>query len=137
MVTDISVKENIRLLRKREGLSQKEMAQKIGVSRTSYRKLEKEDTTIINEKIYRIASSFGIPVEAILFGEDFSGSEADAWNEVADLGEQLSTLRKDYEERLEQKDQKIREQAAHIDDLNAIIQSQKNIIAFLEKHSNL
>ena len=58
---------NVDVMLARRKMSSGELAQKIGISRTSYRKLEKEGTTIINEKIYRIGQRWTVVLYTLLF----------------------------------------------------------------------
>ena len=54
-----SIKENIRKIRKSKGLTQEEMAHRMGISLTAYRDLEKGATGIVNSNISKIAEITG------------------------------------------------------------------------------
>ena len=55
-----SIKENIFRIRTEKGLSQDEMARKLGVVRNTYRKIEKGDIRLISEHVSELAMIFGI-----------------------------------------------------------------------------
>ncbi len=63
-----TVKENITRIRKGHGLSQAVMAEKLGISRTAYRNIEKGDTRLISESLDRIAEVFSLSPEEIVLG---------------------------------------------------------------------
>ena len=52
---NISIKKNIRNIRKARNYTQEEMAHKMGMSLTAYRDLEKGETSIVNNNIYKVA----------------------------------------------------------------------------------
>ena len=61
-----SIKENIRRIRKRKGMTQEEMALRLGISLTAYRDLEKGATNIVNSNIPKIAEITGVTTEEVL-----------------------------------------------------------------------
>src|SRR5574344_404859 len=63
-----SVKNNIFKLRKERGLSQEEMAQKMNISITAYRKLEKGKTAIISERLFQLSDILGVPEADLVLG---------------------------------------------------------------------
>lgn len=65
-----TVKENIIRRRKRLKLSQQDVAEKIGMSRTAYRNIEKGDTRLLSENIGKIADAFGVAAEELVLGYD-------------------------------------------------------------------
>ena len=58
----------IREARKNTGLSQKKMAEQIGVGRNSYINFERGRTKLFNRCLYRMAEFLGVPEEELLFG---------------------------------------------------------------------
>ena len=131
MISEATVKENIRTIREASSLTQKETALRMGISRTSYRKLERSGTAVISPQLYKFASVTGSSLERILLGEE-AGREL---RQTADMEELLKAQRLDYEEKLAEKNAKINEKEMLIKELRDIIESQKNIIAFMEKHA--
>ncbi|MCM1176507.1 MAG: helix-turn-helix domain-containing protein [Bacteroidales bacterium] len=63
-----SVKENIRKIRRASGLSQSDMADRLGLSRTAYNNLEQGDTKLINGKVEQIAEIFNTTSEELVLG---------------------------------------------------------------------
>lgn len=65
---DKSIKENIRKRREDLGITQSEMALRLGMDRTSYRNLETGSTRVLNPRLEDIASLLGTTVTGILTG---------------------------------------------------------------------
>ena len=65
---NISIKNNIRKIRKARKLTQEEMAHNLGISVTAYRDIEKGTTSILNSNLTRIASLLDTPTEEIVLG---------------------------------------------------------------------
>ena len=65
---NISIKNNIRKIRKARKLTQEEMAHNLGISVTAYRDIEKGNTSILNSNLTRIASLLDTPTEEIVLG---------------------------------------------------------------------
>lgn len=133
MFSDLKVKENIERIRKEAGLSQQEMALRLGMSRTAYRKMEKGKTAILNSKLYAFCEETGVGIEEVLFGQDWTSSSA--FRETAQAEERLKAQREDYESRLEELRTKISELNGLLEEKNGIISSQKGIIDFFERHA--
>lgn len=65
---NVSIKDNIRKIRKARRLTQEEMAHSLGISVTAYRDIEKGNTSILNCNLHRIASLLDTPTEEIVLG---------------------------------------------------------------------
>lgn len=63
-----SVKENIIRCRKGQKLSQQDVAEKIGLSRTAYRNIEKGETKLLSDNIGKIAEVLGVGAEELVLG---------------------------------------------------------------------
>ena len=50
-----TVKENIYRIRKEKKITQQQMAERLGMSRNSYRRIESGDTVLVNDHIVQIA----------------------------------------------------------------------------------
>lgn len=136
-----SVKENI--IRRRKGLklSQQDMADKIGMSRTAYRNIEKGETKLLSENVAKIAEALEMDAEELVLGYP-SG------NDLAKLPKDEKQYRWIYEElenryRLELKRQadEISRLVGEISTLKEYIEVQKTlistkdeIISMLRKH---
>lgn len=99
------IKESIRRCREESGLTQKEIAQKIGISRNAYADLENGGTRIFNEHLEKIASETSRSVEELVFG--FTPVE-DASKKLEEDRLQFDSRMKatveEYERRLSEKD---------------------------------
>ena len=111
-----SIKDNIRRIRKEHGLTQEEMAHKLGISLTAYRDLEKGNTNIVNCNVNRLAHLLDTSTEELVLGyrpvripeenlremkEEYAGRIAELEKEV----EYLRKLVKSQEEIIETKNQ--------------------------------
>jgi transcriptional regulator with XRE-family HTH domain len=111
-----SIKDNIRRIRKEHGLTQEEMAHRLGISLTAYRDLEKGNTNIVNCNVIRLAHLFDTSTEELVLGyrpvrvpeenlremkEEYAGRIAELEKEV----EYLRKLVKSQEEVIETKNQ--------------------------------
>ena len=65
---NISIKDNIRKIRKARKLTQEDMAHKLGISLTAYRDFEKGNTMILHGNLPKIASCLDTPTEEIVLG---------------------------------------------------------------------
>lgn len=95
-----SIKANIRKSRKRKGFTQEEIANKLGMSLTAYRDLEKGATNIINSNIEKIAELTDTTTEEIVLGytpEQAEGKLEDIQNEYGSKVDSLLTRIKDLE----------------------------------------
>ena len=81
---NISIKNNIRKIRKARRLTQEEMALSLGISVTAYRDIEKGNTSILNGNLPRIASLLDTPTEEIVLGYRPSQIEGRNLKEVQD-----------------------------------------------------
>ena len=111
-----SIKDNIRRIRKEHGLTQEEMAHRLGISLTAYRDLEKGNTNIVNCNVIRLAHLLETSTEELVLGyrpvripeenlremkEEYAGRIAELEKEV----EYLRKLVKSQEEIIETKNQ--------------------------------
>lgn len=65
---NISIKNNIRKIRKARKLTQEEMAHLLGISVTAYRDLEKGSTSVMNSNIGKIAQICDTSAEEVILG---------------------------------------------------------------------
>jgi transcriptional regulator with XRE-family HTH domain len=115
---NISIKDNIRKIRKERQLTQEDLAHRLGISVTAYRDLEKGDTNIVNGNVLRLAELLETSTEEIVLGyrpvqmqgkkleeiqEEYNGRVADLKREV----EYLRKLVKSHEETIATKNQLI------------------------------
>ncbi|MBO5808904.1 MAG: helix-turn-helix transcriptional regulator [Bacteroidales bacterium] len=104
---NISIKQNIRNIRKSRKLTQEEMAYKMGMSLTAYRDLEKGETSIVNANLIKVASLLETTTEELVLGyrpaqmegpgledmkEEYSGKVHVLERRIADLEKMIHTL---------------------------------------------
>ena len=65
-----AIKEKICETRRRKGVSQEEMANRMGISLNSYRKLEKGRTLLVSPRIWEIARAMEIKPEELIMDDD-------------------------------------------------------------------
>ena len=68
MIDDNTNKKHIFLQRERCGISQKEMAERLGMDRTTYRNIEKGNTRLVSPHIDQIARNLGSSPEELVLG---------------------------------------------------------------------
>lgn len=90
---NISIKDNIRKIRKAHKLTQEEMALRLGISITAYRDLEKGNTSILNGNVMKMAELLNTPAEELVLGYRPSQIESASLQEVqAEYGGRIDTL---------------------------------------------
>lgn len=117
-----SIKDNIRNIRKGKGLTQEDMADRLGISLTAYRDLERGSTSIVNSNIYRIAEITGTSTEEIMLG--YLPEQADS----------ITDVRVEYGSKVETLMTRISDLEKIVASLEATIESKNEIIAMLKKN---
>ena len=72
MKNTCSIKKKIYEVRRAKGVSQEEMANRMGIALNSYRKLERGKTSLVNSKLWDIANALGVSVRELVLEEDQS-----------------------------------------------------------------
>ena len=113
------IKENIIRLRNEKGISQDEMANLLGVSRNSYRSIEKGSTNVISRRLGEIAHLLGVSEEELALGY-----------QPVESAEKLEDIRLQYRKSIEE----VKTTAdARIAELEKLVAMQKEIIANLHE----
>ena len=107
-----SIKDNIRKVRKARKLTQEELADKLDISLTAYRDLEKGNTNIVNSNVIRIAELLGTTTEELVLG----------YRPVQAPGKLLEDVRAEYGDKIEVMKKRI-------SDLEKLVHSQEETIA--------
>ena len=113
---NISIKNNIRKIRKARRFTQEEMAHKLGISLTAYRDFEKGNTSILNGNLMKISSLLNTPTEEIVLGYrpaqiegvDLKEVQAEYSGKICILEKRISDLEKlvsSYEEIISSKNE--------------------------------
>lgn len=129
-----SVKNNISRIRKDAGLSQTVMAEKLGISRTAYRNIEKGDTKLISDSIDRIAEILNISKEEIILGY---APSRDGARELQEMQRTYSNRHSETKERYEEEIRKLHKEIESLKDLTDAlkdsIRTKDEMIAMLRK----
>lgn len=64
----MSVIDNLIVLRKRTGHSQEDIAEKLGITRQTYSKIENNEAQLTTKQLDTLASYFGVPIEEFFYG---------------------------------------------------------------------
>ena len=128
-----SVKKNILKTRKDLGLTQKEMADKLGISRTAYRNLEKGETKVYSSHISAMARLSGKNEEELVLGYIPRASEEQHLREMDNLAERMKTMQEQYEARIQGLLAKLAEKDDLIEFLKSNIRSQQSMLDYLSK----
>ncbi len=129
-----SVKRNISRIRKASGISQTEMAERLGMSRTAYRNLENGDTRLINENVDRIAALLDTTAEEIVLGYTPSAKDSlrlnDIQKEYASKQKELISI---HETEISRLNEQIRTLREHIEALQETIRTKDELISMLKR----
>ena len=120
---NISIKDNIRKIRKARKLTQEKMAHSIGISTTAYRDIEKGKTSILNANIHKIATLLETSPEEIVLG----------YRPVQIEGTDLKKIRAEYLERIEILERRVADLEKLVKIQEDSISSKNEIIAMLKK----
>lgn len=127
-----SVKQRICKLREERGVSQKKMADQLGIDRNTYREIESGRTEIIYKRLPEIAGLLGVSLEALFSGEEGSG---DGLEEAkAEYGAQMKRISDSYDVRLRELEKELRAKDEIIDILKRQIRDKEDIITLLRKN---
>ena len=116
---NISVKKNITAIRKQLGLTQQEMADRMGISRNAYRRIESGETALVNDYLLRIASILDKTADELVLG----------YTPPENYGRTLEDLREKYYQEGMEKEKKSREAIAS---LQQTVMAQEKRMALLE-----
>ena len=128
-----SIKNNIFRRRNEEGLSQHEMARRIGVVRNTYRSIEKGNLTLISAHVDEIAKVFGISTEELVLGYRPVNGNGQLKELTRDFEDKKREISDRYEKTLARLNEKIAAQEKEIKDLREMLESKNEIIALLKR----
>ena len=135
-----SVKENIRNFRRNLRVTQSEMADKLGISRTAYRNLENGETRLLNENLGRIAEILNVGTEELVLGYH-PRRQTSTEDELADqYTGQITEIRKRYKAEIDTLTEEISrlrlentELRRHIETQQDLIETKSELIVMLKK----
>jgi len=135
-----SVKDNIRNFRKNLQVTQSEMADRLGISRTAYRNLENGETRLLNENLGRIAEILNVGTEELVLGYH-PRRQTSTEDELADqYTGQITEIRKRYKAEIDTLTEEISrlrlentELRRHIETQQDLIETKSELIVMLKK----
>ena len=130
-----SIKLNIARRRSEEGLTQDDMARKLGMVRNSYRNIERGSSRLISEHIDEIAAILKTTPEELVLGYTPSKHDKVLEDEIIKTRGEVSEMKGKYEEMIAERDRRICSLETMIRDLRVIIESKEEIIDLLKKSS--
>ena len=118
-----SIKDNIRRIRKEHGLTQEEMAHRLGISLTAYRDLEKGNTNIVNCNVIRLAHLLNTSTEELVLG----------YRPVRIPEENLREMTDEYTSRIVELEKEVEYLRKLVRSQEEIIETKNQIIEMLRK----
>lgn len=129
-----TVKKNLETIRLSNKLSQEDMANALGITRNTYRNIEKGKTKLISDTIMRVAEWAEISPEEVVLGYAPVKDRDSVLKETRErLNRRIKTLTDEYEAKLERQRSEIELLKELIKEKNDNIRSLKSWIAILEK----
>ena len=117
-----TIKDNIRIMRKASRLTQEEMANKLDISLTAYRDLEKGSTNIVNANVMKIARLLDTSTEELVLG----------YRPVQTPVKLLEDMRSDYGGRISTMERRITDLEKLVQTLEETIKTKNEIIIMLK-----
>lgn len=129
---DNSIKQIMGALREKQGLSQLEMADRIGVDRNTYRNIEKGTTKIICPHLESIAEALGTSTEHLLLGYDPNDISLEEASRAQSKLHEMEAL---YNSNIEKLEREIKALHEMIEILKEQLRDKDMIISMLRKNS--
>ena len=117
-----TIKDNIRRMRKASRLTQEEMANKLDISLTAYRDLEKGSTNIVNANVMKIAQLLDTSTEELVLG----------YRPVQTPVKLLEDMRAEYGGRISTMERRINDLEKLVQTLEETIKTKNEIIIMLK-----
>lgn len=121
-----TIAQNIEKLRTNAGITQEELAERAGISRTSIRNILTAEVNIINRHLPAIAAALGVSLEELLLGYEPFDPDSGLLRSEASHQAQLHDLADDFQKRLD-------ELQSRYDLLEELCASQRERIRLLEQ----
>lgn len=128
------IKGNIEKARADLGISQTEMAERLGIDRNSYRNLEKGRTRIINSNMDRLSELLGVSVEKLVLGYEPQNPEEGSLHDYQERYQvERDSLVDGYEKKLEILRLELEKEKEVSKALRKTIETSEELIAYLRK----
>ena len=120
-MSNASIKQNLAKLRESMNLTQAEMADKLGISRQAYINLEHGKTAVINKQITKIAETYNVPEEKVMYGYSMEEVSSAMLQENEACKEQMTAV-------IEERDEEISSLKEKLDVLTELIFAERQNI---------
>lgn len=134
IMDNASIKENIIRIRTEKGISQDEMARALGISRNSYRSIEKGLTCLINKRLGEIAKILEAPVEELALGYQPIESEERLEDIRLTYKRNADNMKSATDARIAELERTIASQKETIANLQDLVESKTEIISLLKRN---
>ena len=118
-----TIKNNIRAVRKQRKYTQEEIANRLGISLTAYRDIEKGSTSIVNGHVMRMADLLNMTAEELVLG----------YQPDPEAGVVLEDIRKEYGNNVLNLEKRIKDLEKLVSSLEETIATKNEIITMLRK----
>lgn len=118
-----SIKENIRNARRSRKLTQEDLADRLDISLTAYRDLEKGSTNIVNSNVIRLAEILDTTTEELVLG----------YRPVQAPGKVLEDIRNEYGGHISVLERRVAELEKMVAYLEETVRTKNEIISLLKK----
>ena len=125
------LRDNISRIRQEKNISQKEMAEKLGISRASYISMEKGKTRLLNENVEKFAEINDVSPSELVLGYHISEDVHTLQQAQADYGRKRQELIDSYEGRIDKLNKEIDSLRLQIADLRDSIDTKNDVISLL------
>jgi len=122
--------ENIQRIRQEKKISQKEIAEKLGISRTAYANLEKGRTRIVNEHVEKFAEITGVSTAELVLGYKIPENLNTLEKAQAEYGRKRKEIIDEYELRIEKLNETIADLEQKVSDLRELVDTKNDLINF-------
>lgn len=133
-----SIKENISRIREEKFLSQEEMAERLHITRNSYRRIEKGGTSLIRDKLFEIADILEVDVVELILGSGNNASDAPAKVGLEEATSYYESRIKEREDAMQsEKDAlsaRISDLEKKVQDLEKWLRDKEEIIELMKRH---
>lgn len=134
MTDDAKIREHLRKKRLELGLTQAEVAARVGFSKTAYCNLETGSTEILNKIFARVPEALGVPMEELLLGYvPLDPSENLVEDVKVEYGQRMRVLQDGFTSEMTRLNEEIRHLKDQIHDKEETISAQKVHIKDLQK----
>lgn len=128
------LRDNLNRIRREKNLSQKEMAEKLGMSRVAYANIETGKTRLINRKVERFVELNDVSPAEMVLGYKINEDDVHTLQQAqADYGRRRQEIVDAYEKRIEALNKEIDNLKKQVEDLRDSIDTKKEIIDMLRK----